>query len=231
MKMEDLAARLGKARLVDLSKKVSPGGAEGPVGLPPRKYEIKLFTFPPGELMHNIEMESHISTHVEAPSHFLPVSRGLKDADDISQIPLTSLFGMAVFVNCKGLPPKTEVGREFLGRFPIKVGDIVLLGNGDSGGWDRCWISKEGAEYLVEKKVKMFGVDDTVFPEGTPFLMKDLKSYFVHALLLAAGIPIIEGLANMGALHRPRFLFFGVVAKMGGLESFPIRAIAFEGED
>jgi arylformamidase len=230
MRMQDLATQLGKARLVDLSKKVSPGKVEGPVGLPARKYEIKLFKFPPGELMHYIEMESHISTHVEAPSHFLPASRGV-EGDDISQIPLTSLFGMCVFVNCKELPPKTEVGREILGRFPIMAGDIVLLGNADHGGWDRCYISKEGAEYLVEKKVKMFGVDDTVFPEATQFLLRDLKSYFVHDLLLAHNIPIIEGLTNMGALRRTRFLFFGFPAMMGGLESFPIRAIAFEGED
>ena len=230
MNIEDVAVKLAQARIVDLSKKVSPGGAEGPVGLPPRKYEIKQFKFPPGELMHNIEMESHISTHVEAPSHFVPVSRG-HDADDISEMPLTNLFGMAVFVNCKGLPAKSEIGREVLGRFPIGAGDIVLLGNADHPGWDRPYISKEAAEYFLEKRIKMLGVDDTVFPEGTPFLMKDLKSYFIHDLMLAHNIPIIEGLANLGTLKRTRFLFFGIPAKMGGLESFPIRAVAFEGDD
>jgi arylformamidase len=230
MNIEDVAAKLAQARIVDLSKKVSPGGAEGPVGLPPRKYEIKQFKFPPGELMHNIEMESHISTHVEAPSHFVPVSRG-HDADDISEMPLTNLFGMAVFINCKGLPAKSEIGREVLGRFPIGAGDIVLLGNADHPGWDRPYISKEAAEYFLEKRIKMLGVDDTVFPEGTPFLMKDLKSYFIHDLMLANNIPIIEGLANLGALKRTRFLFFAIPAKMGGLESFPIRAVAFEGDD
>ena len=230
MKIEDVAANLAKARIVDLSKKVSPGAAEGPVGLPPRKYEIKQFKFPPGELMHNIEMESHISTHVEAPSHFVPVSRG-HDADDISEMPLTNLFGMAVFVNCKGLPAKSEVGREVLDRFPIGAGDIVLVGNAGHPGWDRPYIGKEGAEYFLEKKIKMLGVDDTVFPEATQFLMKDLKSYFIHDLMLSNNIPIIEGLVNLGALRQTRFLFFGVPAKMGGLESFPIRAIAFEGDD
>lgn len=229
MNIEEVAAKLAQARIVDLSKKVSPGGAEGPVGLPPRKYEIKQFKFPPGELMHNIEMESHISTHVEAPSHFVPVSRG-HDADDISEMPLTNLFGMAVLVNCKGLSPKTEVGREVLGRFPIGAGDIVLVGNADHPGWDRPYITKEAAEYFLEKRIKMLGVDDTVFPEATQFLMKDLKSYFIHDLMLSNNIPIIEGLANLGALKRTRFLFFGIPAKMGGLESFPIRAIAFEGD-
>ncbi len=230
MNIEDGAAKLAQARIVALSKKVSPGAAEGPVGLPPRKYEIKQFKFPPGELMHNIEMESHISTHVEAPSHFVPVRHG-READDISEMPLANLFGMAVFVNCKGLPPKTEVGRDVLRRFPIGQGDIVLVGNADHPGWDRPYIGKEGAEYFLEKRIKMLGVDDTVFPEATQFLMKDLNSYFIHDFMLSNNIPIIEGLANLGALTRTRFLFFGIPAKMGGLESFPIRAIAFEGDD
>ena len=73
MKIEDVAAYLSQGRIVDLTKKVEPGKAVGPLDTGKRKYEIKVFSFPPGELMHNIEMESHISTHVEAPSHFVPV--------------------------------------------------------------------------------------------------------------------------------------------------------------
>ncbi len=46
--------------------------APGAPGMPARWYQIGQFTYPPGELMHYIAMESHISTHVEAPSHFLP---------------------------------------------------------------------------------------------------------------------------------------------------------------
>jgi kynurenine formamidase len=182
MKIEDLAAQLTRARIVDLSKKVSPGGADGPVGLPKRKYEISQFKFPPGELMHNIEMESHISTHVEAPSHFVPVRHEGRRADDISEMPLTNLFGMAVFIDCKGLPAKSEVGRDFLARFPIGKGDIVLVGNAPHGGWDRCFLGRASAEYFLEKKIKMVGVDDTVFPEETQYIMKDLNSYFVHEI-------------------------------------------------
>ncbi len=68
----EAAAILTKSRIVDLSKKVVPGGAKGPPGAPARWYQIGQFIYPPGELMHYIAMESHISTHVEAPSHFLP---------------------------------------------------------------------------------------------------------------------------------------------------------------
>ena len=84
MRIEDVVEYLLEAQIIDLSKKVTPGKAEGPLDTGKRKYEITPFTFPPGEIMHNIEMESHISTHVEAPSHFVPVRHGRSAKDDIS---------------------------------------------------------------------------------------------------------------------------------------------------
>ena len=76
MKFKDVVEYLSRARVVDLSKKATPGAAEGPLDTGKRKYEIEPFVYPPGEAMHTIEMESHISTHVEAPSHFVPARHG-----------------------------------------------------------------------------------------------------------------------------------------------------------
>jgi kynurenine formamidase len=228
MKMEDVVAYLEKGRIVDLSKKVEPGKATGPLDTGQRRYTINVFTFPPGELMHNIEMESHISTHVEAPSHFVPVRHG-RNAKDISELPLTAFLGEAVFVDCKDFPSKTAIGKEIFKKCQTKEKDIVLIGNCPYKGDERCYLVKEGVEYLSEMRIKMMGVDDTVFPEN-PLINRprDLNKYFTHDLLLSNEIPIIEGLANLGELKKSRFLFFGFPAKMGGLESFPIRAVAIE---
>jgi arylformamidase len=230
MKIEEVVEYLTQARIVDLSKKVTPGQAEGPVDTGKRKYEIKPFPYPPGELMHNIEMESHISTHIEAPSHFVPVRHG-RNAADVSEVALTKFFGMAVLVDCKDLAPETAIGREILEDFQIKENDIVLIGKCLHQGKGRCYLAKEGVEYLIQKKIKMVGFDDTVFPENPEFLGKDLSKYFTHDLMLSNDIPIIEGLANLSELKKKRFLFFGFPAKMGGLESFPIRAVGIEGKD
>ena len=54
MTLDDVARYLLQGHIVDLSKKVSPGKAEGPLDTGKRKYEIKMFTYPPGELMHYI---------------------------------------------------------------------------------------------------------------------------------------------------------------------------------
>ncbi len=227
MRIDDIAAYLAGGRVVDLSKKVTPGKAEGPVDTGKRKYEIKPFYFPPGELMHMIEMESHISTHVETPSHFVPVRYG-RSAQDVSELSLAKFFGRAVLVDCRNLAPRTAIGAETLAGFEIQEQDIILVGRSSYQGDERSFMTKEGAEYLVQKKIKMLGFDDTVYPEDPRLLPKDLKTYFTHDLMLSNDIPIIEGLANLADLSKPRFLFFGFPAKMGGLESFPIRAVAIE---
>jgi arylformamidase len=228
MRIDDVVEYLSQARVIDLSKKVTPGKAEGPLDTGKRKYEIEPFPVPPGEIMHNIEMESHISTHVEAPSHFVPVRHG-RSAKDLSDMPVTAFFGMAVLVDCKDLAPKTAIKGEILEKFRIEEKDIVLIGKCSHQGRDRCYLAKEGADYLLQKKIKLVGVDDTVFPENPEFAGKNLNKYFTHDLMLSNDIPIIEGLANLGELKKQRFLFFGFPAKMGGLESFPIRAVAIEG--
>jgi len=239
MRIDDVASYLMKGRIVDLSLKVSPGRADSPFGAPSRRYEVKQFDYKPmkvwegpGEIMHYIDMENHISTHVECPSHFIPARHG-RSAPDLSEVPLTSFFGMATFVDCKDLPPRTPLTADVLRKFPIHDHHIVLFGNcrhlGPKGE-ERCHMTKEGAEYLLTKKVKLIGFDDTVIPEN-PLILKDLKTAFTHDLMLSNGIPIIERLANMDILTKKRFLFFCFPANMGGIDSFPIRAVAIEGKD
>ena len=48
----------------------------------------------------------------------------------------------------------------------------------------------------------------------------------VHSILLRAGIPICEHLANLASLPKAGFRFSAVPAKVKGLGSFPVRAFA-----
>ncbi len=87
-------------------------------------------------------------------------------------------------------------------RIWMREGDIVLIGNAPRTEPERCHLVKESAEYLLQKKIKMMGVDDTVFPEDLRYIFKDFHSYFVHDLLLSNNVPIIEGLGNLGAIKK-----------------------------
>lgn len=224
----EAAAILTKGHIVDLSKKVVPGGAQGPPGAPARWYQIGQFIFPPGELMHYIAMESHISTHVEAPSHFLPALHN-RPGDDVSEVPVERFFGMAVLVNCKEMAVNTQIGPEILKAFPIEVGDIVVVGNSPWQATQRPWLNIEGIDYLVDdRKIKMIGLDDTVYVERPEVARKNLAGYYLHDKTLSNGIPVIEQMAHLSDLSKARFFFMGIPAAMGGLDSFPIRAVAIE---
>ncbi len=236
MDIEQVAERLVNGRVIDLSLKMNPGSTEGPSAKPSRRYEIKKFEYEPwkiwsgpGETMHYVEMESHVSTHVEAPSHYIPARHG-RSAPDLSELPLTTFFGSAVLIDCSELGPRTPIGAEILGKFPIQEGDIIVVGKGrhiGPDGDDRSVLTKEGAEYLLSKKVKLIAFDDTVIPENTQ-VMRDLSTMFTHETMLSNNIPIIERLTNLEELTKTRFLFFAIPPKMGGVDSFPIRAMAIE---
>ena len=234
--MEQIAEHLNNGRVIDLSLKMNPGSTEGPSAKPSRRYKIKKFEYEPwkiwsgpGETMHYVEMESHVSTHVEAPSHYIPARHG-RSAPDLSELPLSTFFGSAVLIDCTELGPRTLIGAEILREFPIQEGDIVLVGKGQHigpDGDDRSVLTKEGAEYLLSKKVKLIAFDDTIIPENTQ-VMRDLSTMFTHETMLSNNIPIIERLTNLEELTKTRFLFFAIPPKMGGIDSFPIRAMAIE---
>ena len=236
MDIEQIAEHLSNGRVIDLSLKMNPGSTEGPSAKPSRRYEIQKFEYEPwkiwsgpGETMHYVEMESHVSTHVEAPSHYIPARHG-RSAPDLSELPLSTFFGSAVLIDCMELGPQTLIGAEILGESPIQEGDIVLIGKGQHigpDGDDRSVLAKEGAEYLLSKKVKLVAFDDTIIPENTQ-VMRDLSTMFTHETMLSNNIPIIERLANLEELTKTRFLFFAIPPKMGGIDSFPIRAMAIE---
>lgn len=224
----EAAAALAKGRIVDLSKRVVPGGAPGAAGTPGRWYQIGQFVYPPGELMHYIAMESHISTHVEAPSHFLPALHN-RPGDDVSEVPLERFFGMAVLVDCRGMAANTQIGPEILKTLPIEVGDIVVVGNSPWQTTQRPWLTIEAIDYLVDdRRIKMIGLDDTVYVERPEVARKNLAGYYLHDKTLSNGIPVIEQMAHLSDLSKTRFFFMGIPAAMGGLDSFPIRAVAIE---
>ena len=236
MDIEQVAEYLSKGRVVDLTLKMNSGSTEGSSAKPSRRYEVKAFEFEPwkiwsgpGETMHYVNLETHISTHVEAPSHYIPARYG-RSAPDLSELPLSSFFGSAILIDCTELGPKTPIGPDFLKKFPIQEGDMVLVGKGrhiGPDGEDRSFMTREGNEYLLTKKIKLVGYDDTIIPEDTR-VMRNLSTMSTHELMLGNNIPVIERLANLDQLTKTRFLFFALPPKLGGVDAFPIRAVAIE---
>jgi kynurenine formamidase len=216
-----------KYRIVDISEKVEPGNVIGPSN-DKRRYDIRPFAFPPGETMHEIVMESHISTHIEAPSHFMMARYG-KRAKDVSQLPLDCFIGEAILIDMSKSKPRQGYTVDDLKNAGVRKGDIVLVGKSPHVGNRRPFLTKKAIQWLADVGIKMIGFDESVEVEP-PHEPRSLTKYYMHDFMLSNDIPMIEVLANLGNLKKKRFFFIGIPAKMGGLDAFPVRAVALEPE-
>lgn len=220
-----LSEELRKYRIIDLTQKIVPGEARGPLDTGRRTMEITPFHYPPGELMHKIQMESHIGTHVEAPLHWVSVLYK-RDGMDISQIPVDAFIGDAVFLDLSKHKKKQAILPQDFQTAGVKTGHIVIIGNSPYTGQDRPYFSYEASKWLADSRVKVVGIDNTVYPEDPKVGTKNLELYHTHDFLLSNDIPMIEGLINLDKINKKQFFLIGSVVPIVGLEAFPLRVLA-----
>jgi arylformamidase len=166
-----------------------------------------------------IEMVANTGTYLDAPFHRYP------GGIDIARLPLESLAELDALV-ARGVAAGRAIGPEaFAGR--DVAGKAVLVRT----GWDMHWgtpaylsghpfLTAAAAEHLVAHGAALVGIDslniDDIGDDARP----------VHSILLAAGIPIVEHLCNLGTLPDGEFTFSAVPAKVAGFGSWPVRAFA-----
>jgi kynurenine formamidase len=177
-----------------------------------------------GFCVSKLEMSAHSGTHVDAPLHFL----GEKFAD-LAGMPIQSFMGEAI-----ALERPKKIGENLcvadLEGADIRSGDIVLFRT----GWDQragCpaffqdeWPGLEPSllEELIRRGVKSVG-GDIASVDGPAALAAGAPA---HKLAGRAGMPVFEGLVNLGQVIGQRFYFLGLPLKLEGGEASPIRAIA-----
>ena len=167
-----------------------------------------------------ISMSVHVGTHVDAPYHFL--GGGSMTVD---QLPLNLLNGRAYVLHVPDeiglitadylekaeIPPRTR-------RILFKTRNSNLWANGViKFQKDFVAVSQDGAQYLVERSVKLVGVD---YLSVAPFT----QSIAPHETLLKSGIVIVEGL-NLSQVAQGRYTLHCLPLKIGGADGAPARAI------
>jgi arylformamidase len=164
----------------------------------------------------------HIGTHVDAPRHFL------NDGHTVEQLPLDVLTGPCYVVQ---LPDGIEaITAEVLERTELTSEmKRVLFGTRNSHLWARgesefqtdfVAITEDGAEWLVERGVRLVGVDYlSVAPYG--------DSIPTHTILLGAGVVIVEGL-NLSNVMRGFYDLYCLPLKIAGSDGAPARAILIQ---
>ena len=72
--------------------------------------------------------------------------------------------------------------------------------------------------------MKMMGVDSA----GVELAADATHANINHLVLFRAGIPVIENLANLDRVSRPRVKVYALPVPARGLDAFPLRVIAVE---
>lgn len=196
-----------------------PGGmSERPVQ-PPR-FE-RFFDVEKGDrvTMSRIEMNSHDGTHIDAPLHFF------YGGATIDEMPLDTTVGPARVIEIKDTesikPGELETynispGERLL--FKTKNSPVVYTTKVVTGEY--VYISTEAARFLVEKKVRLVGLDYlTIGNFKSPQNIKD-----THEILLGNGIYVIEGL-NLSEVKAGEYELICLPLRLERGDAGPCRAI------
>jgi arylformamidase len=168
-----------------------------------------------------LDMGAHTGTHVDAPAHFVPGGSGVDDLD------LNVLVGPALVVDAR---EADALSADVLETLPIPPGtERVLFRTRNSDLWTRgkrkfhedfVAISEGGARWLIERGVRLVGVDylsvapfDAVIP--------------THRALLHAGVVAIEGL-DLSGIGPGAYQLVCLPLKIVGADGAPARAILIE---
>jgi arylformamidase len=166
----------------------------------------------------SMTMGAHTGTHVDAPFHFL--SKG----STVENLPLNILTGRAYVQH---LPDVNRITADVLEKVGIPPRTRrVLFKTRNSDYWARrerkfqkdfVGISADAAEYLVDRGVKLIGVD---YLSVAPF---DLPRP-THEILLDSGVVIIEGL-DLSQVSQGRYTLYCLPLKLHQSDGAPARAI------
>ena len=163
-----------------------------------------------------VSMGMHIGTHIDAPNHLI------EDGKKIQTYDLVHFMGKSCVIDVFG-EKIIQLKEEYKDK--IKNHDIVLLytGYGDYFNKKEYYsenapvLSKEFAEYLVKKQIKMVGMD-LPSPDRYPF--------DVHKVLLENDVLIIENLTNLNKLLDVKHFVFYAMPLNIDAEASITRAIA-----
>jgi kynurenine formamidase len=212
-------------RLVDLSHTIEHGmttypGLPGPIICDFLSRQASRDHYAPGVEFHigKIEMVANTGTYLDSPFH------RYTEGKDLSQLSLSVLANLdAVVVRIpagagRAIPP------EVFDRIEVN-GKAVLVHT----GWDRYWRTERylsghpfltglAAQLLRDRGAVLVGIDSlNIDDTGDP-------TRPVHSTLLAAEVPIVEHLCNLGNLPDADFRFSAVPAKVAGFGTWPVRA-------
>ncbi len=179
----------------------------------------------------SVRQSLHTGAHIDSPLHVF------KDGITAAEISLEQVIGEAMILDLSFVEANYRITLDDLkrgGGDQVRKGDIVLLRTDWTDKMYGTWpdyftqspfLPPESAEWLVAKRPKAIGFD---FFEEYCARLPDFTSedFPMHRLILGAGVVIMEGLTNLGALPIRRVPFYAPFYKIAGTEGAPARFFA-----
>jgi arylformamidase len=178
------------------------------------------------------ELASNLGAHLDAPG------RLLKGGERADQVPLDKLYGRARVLDLRWKDRNSPLQITDLENYTITPNEILVLFVGYSQPQDEDWptyspLSVQAAEWLVKKKIRALATDMPSigsFSRYADLMDKNRPPEEVWAERLAffqAGIPVIEGLSNLGHLvGEKNLIFVGFPLAIADQSGAPMRAVA-----
>ena len=146
-----------------------------------------------GFVAHYLSILNHSGTHIDAPNHMIEGGKSLE------QFPLETFTGRGVCIKIE----QSGFDLESIKKAAIQKDDIVLFHTDMSDEYSKPEyfkkypaIPEDVAKYLVEKQIKMVGVD---------MYSVDHDEFIAHKILLRHDILILENLTNLALLENKQF--------------------------
>lgn len=216
---------LSYRRVVDLSQEVSPATQMFP-GYPQPALIPWTTRVHHGYLTEAMFMVTHTGTHVDAPWHYRPEGR------KVHELSPAGFVARCHILDVRPKRAKARIGaveiRRAISATGFRKREALLLRT----GWERMRgrgtylsgnpaLDRGGAEAIVRAQASLVGVDSANID------LPDATDYPAHHAILGAGIPVVENLANVGAIGATAFTLVALPLRLRGAGGSPVRAVAF----
>jgi arylformamidase len=202
----------------DISVPISPGMVVWPGDPAVSMQRVSKIEAGDNANVTHVALSAHTGTHVDAPYHFL------QDGDTLEKIPLNLMLGRAYVLHLPevdlitaevlalaDIPPRTR-------RVLFKTRNSEIWARGETEfQTDFVALSADGAQYLVDRGVKLVGID---YLSIAPYK----ESRPVHEILLQAGVLILEGV-NLSEVSQGRYTLYCLPLNLQGVDGAPARAV------
>ena len=156
-----------------------------------------------------ITVGSHMGTHADATCHFI------KDSSvGIDRMDLSLYYGPCLVVT---VPQGEPISRKTLEGKIEGCQRLVIHGGGKS------YLTRDGAEYIVEKGVK------TIVTDAWSVAPLDMEAE-IHSIVLGPGLGVIEN-AILDGVEDGEYTLCAFPVKLAGCDGAPVRAVLIASDE